>query len=96
MTDPIIEKLKSLKPLLTEEMGMTRLRVFGSRVNNNVHEDSDIDLIVDFDKKPSLLTFIGYKQSLEDELNVPVDLLTEQSIDKYIKNKVLSEAIDVF
>jgi predicted nucleotidyltransferase len=91
----IIEALRALKPRLKRDMGITRLRVFGSVQRGSAGPDSDVDLIADFDVKPDLFDFIGIKLDMEESLGRKVDLFTEQSIDKYIRKRVLHEARDV-
>jgi len=69
------------------------LFVFGSVLTENFNEKSDIDLIVDFDKKKVSDYFNNYfdfKYSLEDVLGRKVDLLEE----KPIKNKYLRQSIE--
>jgi hypothetical protein len=73
-------------------MRIKRQRVFGSVARGDAGPDSDVDLIVDFAKKPSLLGFIGIKQEMEYKPGLKVDLVTLDIIDKYTKNRVLREA----
>jgi len=71
--------------------------LFGSYAENMQTESSDIDLIVDVDysqKKVSLLDFIGWKLDLEKLIGKKIDLISEDSVSKYIqpfinKGKVL-------
>lgn len=91
----IIEKLRSLKPYLQNELGIKRLRVFGSVARGEATPDSDVDLIADFENMPGLRFFSMY-QDLGEKLERDVDLLTERALDKYLKNRILSEAQDVW
>jgi len=79
--------------MLCQKHNVNKLYVFGSVLNNNFNEQSDIDLIVDFDKQKVTDYFNNYfdfKYSLEDVFGRKVDLLEE----KPIKNKYLKESID--
>lgn len=66
-----------------------KLFVFGSILTNRFNENSDIDLIVDFNKSEVSDYFDNYfdfKYSLEDTFGRKVDLLEEQSIkNPYLK-----------
>jgi predicted nucleotidyltransferase len=93
-SEDILAKIRNLKPALTS-WKIRRLRVFGSVLRGTANKDSDVDLIADFEQKPDLFAFIGMKQSLEEHLGRRVDLFTEQSIDRYIRQRVLEEARDV-
>ena len=59
-----------------------RAWLFGSWSRMEEKEDSDIDLLVDFDKSAgvSLLDHVGYQQELELRLNRPVDLVTNGTL----------------
>lgn len=69
-----------------------KLFVFGSILTNRFNENSDIDLIVDFNKSEVSDYFDNYfdfKYSLEDTFGRKVDLLEEQSIkNPYLKQNV--------
>jgi predicted nucleotidyltransferase len=91
----IIEALRALKPRLKQEMGITRLRVFGSVAYGTARPDSDVDLIADFDELPGW-EFFTMGDDIGNMLGRKVDLFTENSIDRYIRPRVLKEARDVF
>lgn len=78
------EKLKSF--------GVKRVGLFGSFVTNNQSDDSDIDLLVDFDKsKKSFQNFMGTIDFTEDILGRKVDLLTTESLSPYIAPHIQKE-----
>ena len=53
-----------------------RVDLFGSFAKGCANEDSDIDLLVEFDQDAvSLLTLSALKASLEDAIDAPVDLI---------------------
>ena len=59
------------------------LHAFGSVLTDRFTTDSDIDLIVNFDKIPAenyADNYFDLKFSLQDILNRPVDLLEDQAI----------------
>lgn len=59
--------------------------LFGSQARNDVNESSDIDLLIELDlTKPIGLEFIKMQLDLQDLLKCKVDLLTLNSISKYI------------
>lgn len=77
---------------LAESHGARNIRVFGSVVRADNRDDSDVDLLVEFDKGKSLLDLIGLKLDLEDLLGAKVDVVTPNSL-SYIRNRVLAEAL---
>lgn len=92
----IIEKLKALKPRLQKEMGITRLRVFGSVGRGEATPESDVDLIADFEKMPGFPFF-----TMDEKISAlldgrKIDFTTEGGLHKYLKNRILREARDVW
>ena len=81
----IIQILKEHQEELRETYKVKRLKVFGSYAKNEQTEKSDLDLIVSFEKTPTLLEFIDFKEYLEDITGIKVDLVTEEGISPYIK-----------
>lgn len=67
------------------------IRVFGSQSRGEERADSDLDLLVEFEN-PNLLDRIGMKYELEDELGMPVDVLTDESLHPLLRNEILREA----
>ena len=61
-----------------------KIAVFGSYAIDKNTEDSDVDVIVDFNERISFLRFINIQQKLTDYLGIEVDLLTEESISPYL------------
>ena len=55
---------------------MTSVEYFGSYAEGQATEESDLDLLVEFDTPAvSILTIIKLKHYLEEELGNPVDLI---------------------
>lgn len=77
---------------LAETHGARNIRVFGSVVRADNRDDSDVDLLVEFDKGKSLLDLIGLKLDLENLLGAKVDVVTPNSL-RYIRDRVLAEAL---
>ena len=81
-------------PLL-KNAGVIRSAIFGSRATGNVHKGSDLDLLVEFGSKKTLLDLSLLKRNLEAKLQMPVDLLTFRSLNSRLRKKVEKEAIDI-
>ena len=59
-----------------KEFPLTKVTYFGSYAEGNATEQSDLDLLVEFDQKSvSIFTIIGLKQYMEDTLGIPVDVI---------------------
>jgi len=66
--ETLLKELRQQLPTLAERCGVETLKVFGSYVRAEQKADSDLDLLVTFQKAPSLLTFIAIENYLSDEL----------------------------
>jgi predicted nucleotidyltransferase len=79
-------------------LGATSLYLFGSSARDEARPDSDLDLFVDYDpgKKFSLFDLVGIKQFLEDELGMPVDVTTRDSLHPILREDIEKSAVRVF
>jgi uncharacterized protein len=65
--------------------------VFGSMVRGEARKKSDIDLIIRFSKRKSLLAVVRLERELSEALGRKVDLLTEGAISPYLREQILKE-----
>lgn len=93
-SEEMMRKLRALKPRFGE-MGLKRVRVFGSVARGDADENSDLDLIVDFEKPVGLFEFVGVKHIMEDNLMIKVDLVTQKGLHRALRDSILAEARDV-
>lgn len=74
-----------------------RAFLFGSASRNEEDEQSDVDILVELDySQPIGLGFVRMQLELEDLLKRKVDLLTSNSISKYIQPFIDSEKILIY
>lgn len=87
--------LRALLPSLEREYGVSSIEIFGSYVRGEQDEESDLDLLVEFDpaRGLSLFDFAGLQQELSDRLDVRVDLVEKRSIKPRLKDRILHEAV---
>ena len=72
--------------------GVKAIGLFGSFVRNEQNEESDVDLIVEFEEdKKTYKNFIGLAYYLEDILGRKVELLTPESLSPYIGPHIMKE-----
>jgi uncharacterized protein len=77
---------------IARKHGAHNLRVFGSVARGEGNEESDIDFLVEVGPAHSAWFPAGLVADLEDLLGVPVDVVTEDGLHWYIKERVLEEA----
>lgn len=73
--------------------GARNVRVFGSIARGEADEQSDIDLIVEFELGRSLLDHAGLWLELQELLGCKVDVVSERGIKARIRERVLREAV---
>ena len=73
---------------------ITRLSLFGSALRADFREDSDIDLLVEFDSNhiPGLIRLAGMEIELTEILGRKVDLRTPQDLSRYFRHEVVNNA----
>ena len=78
---------------LAAEHGAHQIRVFGSAARGEAGPSSDIDFLVRMDCGRSLLDLIELSQRLESILHRKVDILTDEGLSPYLRQRILDEAI---
>ena len=75
--------------------GARRVRVFGSVARGSADEHSDIDFLVELAPGRSLMDLGGMLYELRQLLGIEVDIVTEKGLRSRIRERVLSEAVDL-
>jgi len=75
--------------------GVKRASFFGSIVRGDMTEDSDVDLLVEFEGRRSLLDLAHLKNELEDAVDRRVDLLTYKSLHTLLRERILAEQVPI-
>ncbi len=65
--------------------------VFGSVARGEATKKSDIDLVVRFAKRKSLLALVRLERQLTAAMGKKVDLLTEAAISPYLRERILND-----
>ena len=88
----IQELKKKIVPILKRN-NVKRAGIFGSYARGEAKKDSDIDMIVAFSKRKSLLDIVRIERELSEGIGKKVDLLTKSSISPYIIDKIKKETV---
>lgn len=87
--------LRQHLPALAERYGVRRLSLFGSYVRGEEQPWSDLDILVEFTRPPTLFEFVRLEQELQALLGVKVDLVMREGLKPRIGDAVLREAVPV-
>ena len=77
-----------------KNLGVRSLALFGSFAHGDHSVASDVDFVVQFDKK-SFDSYMDLKFLLEDLLGRPVDLVPKDSVKPQLRNSILENAVHV-
>jgi predicted nucleotidyltransferase len=91
----LLERLRVLKPELAAKFCVVGLAAFGSYTRGDADLSSDLDLIVDFERTPSLFDLARLDQLLEETLGVKVDTITRDSLNPRYAPFILPELVPV-
>ena len=81
--------------LILKKADVCRAAIFGSYARGESAADSDLDLVVEFSKKKSLLDLVGLKLELEDLVRRKVDIITYNSIYPPLKPYIEKEQVRI-
>ena len=89
--DEILKTLDHNREII-RGFGVRSLALFGSAVRGEASETSDLDFVVDFEKK-SFDSYMDLKEFLEQLLDCPVDLVVADAIKPRLRPIILAEAV---
>lgn len=90
-----LDALKARRSAILEvarRHGAGAVRIFGSVLHGEAGADSDVDILVRFERERSLLDQIALQQDLSDLLGREVDVVSEPALHWFIRDQVLAEA----
>jgi predicted nucleotidyltransferase len=91
----LLERLKHNSSEI-KAYGVKSIGLFGSFVRNAATDNSDIDLLVEFEPKQKTFdNFMDLSFFLEDLFGRKIELVTPQSLNKYIGPHILKEVENV-
>jgi len=91
--DEIKKIINDQMPILKERYGVTKIGIFGSFIRSESRKDSDLDLLVEFDKSIDLLMFINLENYLSDITEIKVELSMKDVLKRRIGEHILKEVV---
>lgn len=93
----ILDFISENKQTLSERFHITKIGLFGSFAREEQANDSDIDLVVEFEKGTDNLydIKIEVRRFFKEKFNLEVDICREKYIKPRYKKRILNEAIYV-
>lgn len=73
--------------------GVARLSLFGSFARDEGSEDSDVDLLVEFNRPVGLFEFVRLRRRLAEIVSRPVELVTPAALKPQLRDRIVAEAV---
>jgi hypothetical protein len=89
---PTIDQIRPIVLRITNDYGVTNVRIFGSFARGEQRKSSDVDLLIDLPKGMSLWDLSGLKIDLEDALGRKVDVVPARNIKPTLRKYILADA----
>ena len=91
----ILNLLNQHRDEFLKRFGARRLALFGSAARDELRDDSDIDILVEFEGPATFDGYFDLKTYLEQLLGRPVDLVTEKGLKPRARRHVEKDLIRV-
>jgi len=94
--DKQIEGIKKTINKVLPKYDVKKAALFGSMARGEATGKSDVDLLIEFGVKSSLLDLAGLKMELEGLLKKNVDVITYKSLHPLLRDKILKDQIQIY
>jgi predicted nucleotidyltransferase len=93
--DDVLERLNLHREELRTRYGVESIALFGSYARDEARPDSDVDLLVEFNRPPTFLSYMDLIDYLEQLFGARVDLATPKKLKPRVRPYVERELIRV-
>jgi uncharacterized protein len=89
----ISDILKQHKKEFEDKYKVKEIGIFGSYVKGQQKKTSDLDILVDFEEIPDLLTFIELESYIGNLTKIKTDMVRKSVLRPELKDKILNEVV---
>lgn len=93
--EEITQLLQINQEYLREKFRVSQMQVFGSYARGEQTINSDVDILIYYDRPPTLWMLGELQDYLTEVLGIRVDIVTEKGLKPRIRERVLAEAVKV-
>jgi hypothetical protein len=93
MEEASVDQLRNKLIDILKRHDVKKAALFGSVARGEATEESDIDLLIEFEGRKSLLDLAGLQLELQDAVKRQVDVLTYKSLHPRLKDRILREQV---
>jgi len=91
-----VEEVKQKAGPILERHGVTYAAVFGSLARGENRPQSDVDILVRLGRPTGMIGYMQLVQSLESALQMRVDMVTEESLNKHVRPYVMPDLTTIY
>ncbi len=90
----IKEKVRQAIENASFKNDIQKVSLFGSYLHGTAKDDSDVDVLVEFTPEShiGLFEYVEIQNSIGDQIQKKVDLLTPEGLSKFFRDEVINEA----
>ena len=77
---------------LSQNYCVATIAIFGSYVRGEARQESDVDILVEFNRTPGFFKFMELEERLGELLEARVELVTKAALKPHIGQHILNEA----
>jgi len=89
----VVSILRRHLPELQERFGVRTMGLFGSFVHGKERPSSDIDILAEFERAPTLFEFVRLQRQLSGIVGRRVDLVMKSALKPAIGKRILEETV---
>jgi len=94
LSSGVISLLTSHHDTIKGQLRVRRIGIFGSVVHGEEHADSDVDILVDFERgQATLRNYMSLRRFIQSLMQRDVDLVTTGSLSPYIRPDIEQEVV---
>ncbi|WP_319580350.1 nucleotidyltransferase family protein [uncultured Methanospirillum sp.] len=93
--DEVKEVINLHRSLLQEKYHISKIAIFGSAVKNKLDEQSDIDILVEFDVPVGFFTLVHLQNELRSLLGRDVDLTSSGALHPLLRSSIMQDLVYV-
>jgi predicted nucleotidyltransferase len=93
--DAILPQIRNALPAIRKRWPVASLALFGSVVRDEARPDSDLDILVQFERPVTLSEFLALEEKLAHLAGRRVDLVSAAALKPFIGEIVRREAVQV-
>lgn len=89
----VLAALRAAAPALRRRWPIRAIGVFGSYARGDAGPDSDVDVLVEFERPVALSAFLAIEQALRTAAGRPVDLVSRAALTPAIERHALRDLV---